>query len=1060
MLQHEDLIKRFNLGLSILDSYIRLNGKMHLLDINIISESFMCELLNLLFEFDLSNANEKTLNNPGYDLISESKKVLVQVSSTLDANKIFNNLKNISKKIKNRNELLENIENIKRNLSGERREELLKDYQQRLKNYKDLNNYRYKFLYLGIDASNLRRNICSKELPDEVIFDPQEDILDFSSLSNKVLRDFVYSPKKELLSIFIMDYSDLFEIRQSLSDRVESIIKEYSDNYVARLFLHKYENSSAVTLENLYVDPEFRDISKGETKSRDMVGLICDFLWQKPKNDKERILFVEGDAAIGKTSLVSWLCYNYLRTNIENCGDIGKAIFLNRKIVCVRLRELIISEFGNPVDAILKYLNIKNLDEFRTKYRQSIIILDGADELGMVSGINSTSIESFIIKIRNSFSDHKIIVTTRPKFFDMSRFKDNHVFKIRHIVLLHFSRKMRMEWIEKYKACGEDISTNTQRYIECLSDEKADGVADTPLALYLLVRCDMREELQGNNWALFHEIFSKAIVEADYNENFSNYSNDLQMRKSEVNYLIVERIAFKMFENFIKERYYITKEEFDAVISFVDLGSMSKDIVKQTCVLCAYWKNSEMLGALEFYHNNIRDYFLCEFIYRSICCCIAKHIQDDVVDELIVLFCKIFSFGQLIGTTWEETFSFLYLRLKYECEHKCEGNTLISLVRNLDIFQGFVYKLLESKHIWSFNYNDLSYSSAKNVFLNSMMLLRIIYSFLNDDTKETIKLWKTEEEKNKIDRMHIIQDWCSAFKNTLKISNEIEIGTFSLTELSDIDLKCYDLEKSNFVGSNIKNSSFIETKLCGSTFANAILENVNFTNSDLSEADFTGAILNKVNFNNANLTGAKFKGAKIFNCVWLNSELGSNDFSSAYINNMELKNRTIYELCFIDTIVNESKFINCRLRGGIIDKNSCFNNTDFTKSVLSGIISDSKFKSCIFDRCSFNEESRIQDLNFEDCSFVKANFTNLTLSKINFFGSNFKETQFINTNLNLVHIDGENTFMEGANFYMANASALHINNINFYRVNLKDAIGFDDQERIKIYISKRNGETS
>jgi len=40
----------------------------------------------------------------------------------------------------------------------------------------------------------------------------------------------------------------------------------------------------------------------------------------------------------------------------------------------------------------------------------------------------------------------------------------------------------------------------------------ASGVADTPLALYLLVRCDMREELQGNNWALFHEIFSKRFA--------------------------------------------------------------------------------------------------------------------------------------------------------------------------------------------------------------------------------------------------------------------------------------------------------------------------------------------------------------------------------------------------------------------------------------------------------------------------------------------------------------------------------------------------------------------
>ena len=66
------------------------------------------------------------------------------------------------------------------------------------------------------------------------------------------------------------------------------------------------------------------------------------------------------------------------------------------------------------------------------------------------------------------------------------------------------------------------VPEKTKEYIINIDDNVASGVADTPLALYLLVACDMREELQGNVWALYHEIFHNAIINTEYNENFDN----------------------------------------------------------------------------------------------------------------------------------------------------------------------------------------------------------------------------------------------------------------------------------------------------------------------------------------------------------------------------------------------------------------------------------------------------------------------------------------------------------------------------------------------------------
>ena len=159
------------------------------------------------------------------------------------------------------------------------------------------------------------------------------------------------------------------------------------------------------------------------------------------------------------------------------------------------------------------------------------------------------------------------------------------------------------------------LTERTRDYIMNIDNKTASGVADTPLALYLLAACDIREELQGNVWALYHEIFHNAIINTEYNENFNNNLEHPIKNYEEILYDIVCKIAFKMFENSIKERYYITSKELDEIIKIADVDASIVAWIRRCCVLCAYWKSNGKTGVLEFYHNNIRDYFLCEYIY-------------------------------------------------------------------------------------------------------------------------------------------------------------------------------------------------------------------------------------------------------------------------------------------------------------------------------------------------------------------------------------------------------------------------------------------------------------
>ena len=78
MIRRENIIKRFTMGISVLTAYIHYMGSLNMHDINISSEQFICDLLNILYNVDLKNANNNSFNNVGYDLISETKRKMGQ----------------------------------------------------------------------------------------------------------------------------------------------------------------------------------------------------------------------------------------------------------------------------------------------------------------------------------------------------------------------------------------------------------------------------------------------------------------------------------------------------------------------------------------------------------------------------------------------------------------------------------------------------------------------------------------------------------------------------------------------------------------------------------------------------------------------------------------------------------------------------------------------------------------------------------------------------------------------------------------------------------------------
>ncbi|WP_434333151.1 SMEK domain-containing protein [Mycoplasma capricolum] len=84
------LIERIALRLSTYQTYISNLSKIGKTDENLNAEWIYTDVINIIFNLELSNYNSVIFNNPGFDLIDKKNKILIQVSATCSKDKIQN----------------------------------------------------------------------------------------------------------------------------------------------------------------------------------------------------------------------------------------------------------------------------------------------------------------------------------------------------------------------------------------------------------------------------------------------------------------------------------------------------------------------------------------------------------------------------------------------------------------------------------------------------------------------------------------------------------------------------------------------------------------------------------------------------------------------------------------------------------------------------------------------------------------------------------------------------------------------------------------------------------
>lgn len=618
----------------------------------------------------------------------------------------------------------------------------------------------------------------------------------------------------------------------------------YKNAFLEPLFLHKqkFPGSNKVCLKNLFI---LQSYSKegSNCKHKNTLQYLSNFI-----ANENKLLLIEGNAGSGKSSLVSWMGYHY-----ESQDKISERMFCEKQLVIIRLRELdkTLINGKSLIPALLAYMNLESIDKFAENFPHAVIVLDGFDELCMIESITNLTqlIEDCMRRIP---MDAKIIITTRPEYVN-----DLIGTGCCRILLEHFDKNQRSEWLRRYiskRYCNQEIDPYVHFYIEQIDEWTTASVCDTPMTLYMIAASGIGKEYLSNCWSLYWQIFSVHITETEYNRMFPNaghdYAHDV-VQYSEVLYRITEEIAFEMYRN-QNNKFYLTREEVDNIIERIDkdghlhLSEQTKVILQKCYALNSFWKERSNDGAVEFYHNNIRDFFLCEKILRDTnqvynLLRMNKITREQAVETLIVLFSDLFQYD-LINSIVN---TFVMYRELFQVDKPDEFATIENKERLLPmLFERMI----------TANSSDIQ----KQVYILGSIanIYRYAYhSFLKNG--ELIKWW---DNVNIANTSQVLRDYFqSIFLNTPVMDEEDNpITVASNADFSKIILCEKDLRNIGFYKSCLRNAQLRGSKLEGSS-----LENADLANADLRNADIHYSSLENAKLTDTDLRGSQLHGTEL-----------------------------------------------------------------------------------------------------------------------------------------------------------------------------------------------------
>lgn len=657
-------------------------------------------------------------------------------------------------------------------------------------------------------------------------------------------------------------------------DKIFDDTQYYCEKFDESLFLHRsLPIENRITLNNLYVIPsanvtteyQWYTIIKKNHPSETSLNIdysyfniteaLREFLEYTPKQPGELavdILFIEGKAAMGKSSFISWLCWNYInKAHNEQVKN-----FLNGyRLITIKLRDIEYSgnsllNISSPFLQICAYLfKISEKDLALTQqwkesskkfFTNALLVLEGFDELCMLEGIIGQGKEHYFQNLYNELSSMdcncKIIVTTRPEYLNVEALD----FPKAHISISPFTAKKREKWIEKYESLCQ-ISSDLKNSLVHSNSPILDGIADSPLTLYMIVARNIKISDNSNLWYIYNEIFAKEVYRREYEKGAPHAINLYRKLLYRLTAEIANAVSHEQHLSISVEKLLDIKQ----IRSLLDkISECEKKEIQEILADCfglaSYFRisdktdvNGKIISAVEFYHNNIKDYFYCEYIWLHLEE-IYLHAPSELherVDWFIESFQELFQYSICLKDSSEgvraKSIDFLESKVLYLKENSKRTDFIWQELQQRN-FKHFFGKMLQTGilHHYKYTGNDNIIHMMACIYSSVLSIYHTIYlPYL----AENERLALANEE-------HTIDIGTSFIYRILFILSNIH-------NLSNLKFDGIMLSGIEFGKINFQNSSFRRCLLIGCNFDGCDLRGVDFSSASLQNADFRGAII-------------------------------------------------------------------------------------------------------------------------------------------------------------------------------------------------------------------------
>ncbi len=703
-------------------------------------------------------------------------------------------------------------------------------------------------------------------------------------------------------------------------DNIRKKIEQCADYFTDALYLHQdtaaFKETAPekiVNLKNLFVKQQVVPLNTIGTNPK---MNIEDYLSSYNLGDPWATLLL-GDAGVGKSSIVYWLADLYL--NGEDADK--KKIFKDKELVIVRLRDIIEFIDNNLFISTCNFFDCID-DECRNiLYKDKFVVIDGLDEIRLKD--NNVKFDKILKSVLSSFDNvFRLIITSRPGVeyvvFDNGKkikgFDDLSIFSIKP-----FGIDEKKEWIRKYKEAGGKINVEIiKRITPKGSNASSDNIFDYPQILYMVSSADTGDGSWSlsNEWSLYHHIFYNQIMSKEY-EKHNRGINPEHHLKDNIDdiYSSLKSIAYEMFLNNYKSR--ISIDDLNNLLEKNAIECKKELLNNYAYRFGCYGKIDDNISEFEFYHNNIRDFFIAEYLYDGLNTLFSAVVEPEIFanyncegikgyNQYLIITKKLFKLLQGIPIQ-RQVVKFLILRTKFRNTGKEYKDKFYEFLRKqlssdeMEVnkpIQNFTQELWCNLQIYNEFDSSIMMSTLRktSIFLNNY--LAIVYALYSCDNTvcATILSMNVRSALNEL--------YCHA-------PEKFDSFVFLVrANLRGANLEEAHLEEACLVGAildkaNLKRANFKGANLIGAHLMRADLFEASLQVADLMKTDFSGAVLGR-----ANLFGANLQEAKL-----IRTDLGEANLDNANLERASLYNAFLYEAYLEKAYLLQTNLARANLQG-------------------------------------------------------------------------------------------------------------------------------------------------